>query len=227
MFDESKGSIPFKSNNLGSYLGGFKGLALYSGLSRAFLQSNKKHGRKFEEYPDFYSLKNFNQLLPEPLFHNVDTVAKTFGFSESNKQSFAKYNKKMVKLLHQQFIPSPTDSIDNFKYQTLYSIVFKRFGRNLTSAYIHLKRSGFRKETLEYKRIIQKTDSNCLKYLKEKYKSVRPAVETSFSFSEMTPPIAIGFWLRRNMDGTRKEFWKGLSKVMYQYDKEWFIQQCD
>lgn len=226
-FDNSEQTIQFNSNQLGSYLGGLKGIALYSGLNRAVLQANQKNGRKYKEYGDFYSLINYNKLLPEPLILNSDSLAKTFGFIENDQQSFAHYNKKMVEHLHQHFIPYPKDSIGNFTYQQIYNVVFKRFGRNLTDAYIQLKRKGFRKETKAYRTTLENIDSNGLNYLNQRYQHIKPEVPSTFSFSEMTPPIAIGFWLRRNIDGSRKEFWKGLSKIMYQYDQDWLIKKID
>lgn len=227
LFEPTFRSLKFSNNQLGTFVGGMKGLVLYSGLKRAILQHNKRNGLKHTEYEDFYSLNNFNQLLPEPLFTNRDSIAETFGFVEKDKQGFSNYNKKMVKHLHEHFIPKANDSINNYQYQTIYDVIFKRFGRNLTSAYIYLKKTGFRKETKAYKEKLDSIDFNCLEYLRNKYKMVEPAIEPTYSFTEMTPAIAIGFWLRRNMDGSRKEFWKGLSKIMYQYDRKWLIDNLN
>jgi hypothetical protein len=37
-----------------------------------------------------------------------------------------------------------------------------------------------------------------------------------------TPQMAIGFWIRRSVDGTHKELYTGMNRVMTLYDGTWW-----
>lgn len=225
MFEPSEDTLHIGENTFGKYVGGFKGIGLYSGLHFAVSQHVKNRDSiQGNLYGSFYDITSYNKLLPEPLFLEDYNRAKTFGSIKNGVQGFGKYNSKMVAYLAKNFIPAPNDSITHTSNQVLYSVIFEQFARVLTGSYLYIEKKGFKEETAAYSAIFN-TKKNGFTYLKETYKDVVLSEPFTFSFSEMTPQIAIGFWLRRDIDGSKKEFWKGLSKVMYLYDKEWFLKK--
>ncbi|MBD3242698.1 MAG: hypothetical protein GF331_19055 [Chitinivibrionales bacterium] len=46
-------------------------------------------------------------------------------------------------------------------------------------------------------------------------------VDDSNTDHPFTPPMAMGFWLRRGIDGTDSVLWDGLSELMTRYDSDW------
>ena len=62
-------------------------------------------------------------------------------------------------------------------------------------------------------------------YLKHRYQQVLPAYGDGIKSTDFGPPLAVGFWIRRSLDGTDKAFWNNLIYVLERFDGGWLEQQ--
>ena len=76
--------------------------------------------------------------------------------------------------------------------------------------------------TEEYLSQMQYKDFDGVTYLDQKYGNVFAETVDASGEGYMSVSTSVGFWLRRNIDGSDKELWKGLSMGMQLYDKTWF-----
>ena len=139
--------------------------------------------------------------------------------SEENNDGFNKYNPEIIKWMYTELIPEPTDNfLNDIMARQLYGKVFRRFFRIYTQAYCYIKTNDFNGEMETYSYQAGLEDFYGPSYLYERYNG---AIRTEYDGS-LEPTSAIGFWLRRGMDGTDDECWNGIQKVMNQYDAKWF-----
>jgi bifunctional DNase/RNase len=144
----------------------------------------------------------------------------------NDKQPFGFYNTALVRWGHENLIPDPELGIGDVTVRRVYDVVFARFFRMMTESYLYLVDSGkYERERRAYWRMARrggKQRVDGIEWLQGRYGGVLDQYSVGWDGTSMTPQMAIGFWLRRRIDGTEGELWIGLKKLLKRYDREWY-----
>ncbi len=224
MFSSQTPQYSLAGENYGKYIGGIKGILLYSNLKNAIAKhlSSRSIRAPYQASTDFYSLKEFESLAGGiPAFQD-GSAFQPFGKWSNGKQDFNRYNPKIVDWGAANLIPSNSTSIGGVAAQALYDHIFSRFFRLMSLSYIYLRENDYNSECKAYEHGFAMKSFNGLEYLEQRYLGKIPEYDAAENFSAMTTPIAIGFWLRRRIDKSEPQLWQALQKVMNLYDKAWF-----
>lgn len=206
----------------GVYTGGFKGLALYGSLLQCAVLALSNEGRPLQQ-ADFYDLTPFSKLAREPVFKKV--LARDYGTFLTQDNNFNRWNPEFIKWGIANCIPSPDLKIGGVTCKEIYDKVFFRFFRLLAETHRYLDRENrFAKEAAVYQDAMRVKKFEALAWLEARYGSLFPQYTVEGAYSPFTPGMAVGFWLRRELDGTRDLFRSGLDLFMYYYDREWHIK---
>jgi bifunctional DNase/RNase len=148
------------------------------------------------------------------------------GARMNEKQPFGFYNVELVRWGHENLIPDPQMSVGDVAAQQIYDVVFSRFFRMMAESYVYLIDSGkYERERRAYWRMARRGGKNPpdgIEWLQGRYQGVLAGYSTGWDGTSMTPQMAIGFWLRRRIDGTEGELWIGLKKLLKRFDREWY-----
>ncbi len=201
------GSVHVGSGSWTSFIGGINGMLYYSGLNECVAS---ELGGQASSYSDSAP---FSKLAGLPIYSDKMTASAPFG----------QYNPAIVKWGHENLILPADMEVGGVGASQIYAVVFSRFFRMMTEAYLWLAQSGqAREETDAYMRMAKEGKEDGIEWLQARYQLALPAYGTSWDGTSMTPQMAIGFWLRRTLDGTAEELWVGLRKVMKRFDATWF-----
>jgi len=167
-------------------------------------------------------LYNAEQLYQENTF--AAAIKNLSGLELTQKtdivQPFKYINPDAIKWCWQNFYRIPTtSSVTDVSLSTLYDIVFKKFVRTLWVSHQQLVDGNFENEKKWYSNsiIIEKKDAQQL--LGERYSM--PDKYSKEGVNAPYYPSAIGFWIRRSMDGTEDLIWNYLRTLIMDYDYAW------
>ena len=105
--------------------------------------------------------------------------------------------------------------------QEAYDRVFYRFFQAMAVSLIYLHQDRMlADEAQAYLRDVQR-GANGIDWLENHYGPYLPALGGSWDGTTMTTPMAAGFWLRRELDGSSAACWHGLRDVLERYDRQW------
>ncbi|MEM7655458.1 MAG: hypothetical protein AAF399_04960 [Bacteroidota bacterium] len=222
MFSELVPGLEVHDQQLGLFLGGLKGMLLYSGLPEAVVGHLRAKGvNPGTNANDFYDIHKYEQLAGgKQAFQGGEQIFESFGMSGS---AFHAYRPEIVRWGYENLIPDPSSQIAGMRAQDLYQQVFARFFRLLAESYVWLEKHQGKAEEQRYQQQFDQVGFDGLAYLEERFADKLPLYETNDAAESFTPAVAIGFWLRRGLDGSQADFWEGLSRVMLQYDQQWFV----
>ena len=98
----------------------------------------------------------------------------------------------------------------------------------MVESHYYLLQNNYNEQATEYKSYYESNPYEGLAYLNNKYGNALPKYTIGGEYNVyMNTPQAVGFWLRRRIDGTDEQVWNGLKSIMKIYDEEWFNQQID
>lgn len=122
-------------------------------------------------------------------------------------------------------IPEPDDEINGLPCQEYYDKVFSRLLRMMLRSYMYLENLGIENEAQRYSDAMGE-DFYAPEYLHTLYGNALdeykvPGDHTAYN-EYFDPPDAMGFWLRRELDGSSEKLWEALRRVMKKYDYEWY-----
>ena len=202
MFDRSSTALTVGQSSYGQYLGGINGILKYGSLIDAaakLLQLAK---------PSFGDLRPIEKLAALTIYVKEDSSGRTFSH----------FNPALVRWGYANLIPKPGVKIAGHSCQTIYDKLFSRYFRLMAESYLYLERGKrWDKETAAYAKAI-KTKRGGIPYLERRYAGLLSQYSVSRNGTNFTPPMAIGFWVRRKMDSTAADLWAGLSRLMKVYD---------
>lgn len=209
MFAEAKPSPDGSGPGLRMLEAGIGGIIDYGSLSEALAKVFKL------KYTGYGDRSPIDRLAGRPA---IKRKGKSF------HHDFSHYDSKVIRWGVANLIPDPKSEIMGIKAQVLYDMVGQRFFRMMTEAYLYLKGRGtFAAEQKAYLSAMKAKRFDGIDYLEERFADALPGYQPSGATdSPMTAPMAIGFWLRRGVDGTAKELWKGLARLMTLYDGNWW-----
>lgn len=153
----------------------------------------------------------------DPSRKQHDEVKQNY-YNGTIKDGFAYYNPEIIKWAFKHLIPNSEEkNVQGFLFQNIYDELYRKNVRLLVESYLFFPdEKSYKVAQEDYLNAMKKPDFNGAAYLFRKY-GKKDDCEFCFGY-----PIAIGFWLRRGIDGTNDEIWQGLAKTLQVYDKEWF-----
>jgi|GEM_PF-3376940 len=206
-----KNKLQIGNKHFGEYMAGVSGILSYN-LPSAVKKHLKTTSRKW------YAGYIFGKL----------SGIKTYIVKQKRQWwKFDFYNPAIIKWGYQNMIPMPNWTVNNVTYQAIYNRLYKRFFRLMTLTQLYLaQRDRYQKELLRYLLAVHKLSGSGVTYLNKRFAKLFPKQNPlklyNLDYYALSPALAAGFWLRRHGDGTKKELWSGLQKVMNLYDGIWF-----
>jgi len=203
------------------FMEGPSGIVLYGFLWSDGLKDYLKNLSQEDNHHDFYDVSSIEQLSLVKIFRVGST-----NFSKWDNAKFSFYNSEFVIWVKENLIPDPELLIGDKKAQSWYSY-FRRFFRLMTESYLFIsQKTEYKKESDKYLDQVNNVENfDGLKYLSDRYSNKISGYEIPNSCEVVAPfkdYMAIGFWLRRKVDGTNDEFYDCLSYLMTRYDQAWF-----
>lgn len=188
----------------GEFLAGMKGLVYYGGLAPCM--GKLADGKRYPVVGD---------TRPIELFSGLGVIVRDDGH-------FRFFNRALVRWGHEHLIPDPDAVFGDRTARQRYRDQFSRFFRLMAEAYLTLHDSrDYGVEQRAYREAVEGGQDG-LDYLQAHYAGWLPDLEVPADGTAMTVPMAIGFWLRRGIDGTDGELWVGLRKVLELYDADYY-----
>lgn len=215
----------------GTYISGLKGLFLYCDFPVAV--SNLLAAKNItceQRNGGFYDITKFECLAGGiKMFSHNEEEFNAFGVTRDGKQDFHHYNPKFINWMVDYLIPNPGTPIGPAKSMAInvYQKTFSRFFHMMTESYVYLLENDYDEKVLAYQSNFDDLSFNGMEYLFTHFDNVLPKYNQAYDLTNMTSPMAIGFWLRRKIDGTHDELWLGLTKFMLEYNKGWFKENVN
>lgn len=209
-------TVELFGRKFGMYTGGTRGLVHYTNFTSC--------------------LRRVAGMPPVNRWGDTDPIAKVSGMnvyqtgdsdSARDRTLFSLINPRIIMWGAANLIPDPKEKMDGKSFQEIYDVVFQRFARLMVESYLLTHhRMDYEKEQLEYlKRVTLKPHSQYfLEWLSDRYGMHLVSYRTGADYGSLEPEYAIGFWLRRGLDGTDDEVYSALRKLMNEYDPQWFRQ---
>jgi hypothetical protein len=203
------------------FISGARALVLYSNFNRAvdnYLNDSSSVASGFFDLTPLSSLAKISLFKPGHAFEINNR-------STDPNIAFAHYNPNWVIWASENLIPNPESEINGISAQSWYDKSFKRFFRLLVESHELLeKRELWEYESRNYYEALKSTEFNAFRYFDRRFQNELPEYAYPYSHQVMTGPMAISFWLRRELDGSRGIFRMGLLKFMNQYDQQWLLE---
>lgn len=192
----------------------------------------------------FYSYGGFDDCLRRwlgdaPLDHNIEYPAlaamagrpfRTGQIGEGWERSFGTYDPAVIEWALATFVPHPDQPIAGSTFQATYDETFFRVVRVQALAYGELRsRHNLGREAKAYlKAMTDEPDFYGVEWLQHRYSgSMQDAYPLSANGTMMTGAMAMGFWLRRHVDGTEDVLTKSLGVVLRVYDPDFVAAHPD
>ncbi|MEQ9298061.1 MAG: hypothetical protein RIF33_05850 [Cyclobacteriaceae bacterium] len=208
------------------YEAGIKGLLFYSSIKgRINFYLQHKGIELTSEDRNWGSIKHFEFLAEGiPAFQPGSGQWNNIKKEKNGDHTFSYYNPEIVVWGYNNLIPDPNTIIINEKSaQHLYSHIFFRLFRLMAESYLLLQNIGYESEIQAYKGQFKDKDFRGVSYLMNRYDSKLEKYKLSpHPHYALSPGMAVGFWLRRGIDGTSDELWEGLTRVLITYDRTWY-----
>jgi len=202
--------IMINGRSYGTFMGGIGGILHYGSLSECMANLA---GVKKKSYSDTSPIAC---LADVSLYSDQMDESKPFGF----------FNPDIIKWGYTYMIPDRNDAFGGIATRQVYDIVFSRFFRMMAESYLYFIDKGTLRDemTAYWEKATAKGPGGFdgIDYLQLRYQGALPQYYASWDGTSMTPQMALGFWLRRGLDGTHKELWKGLKKLLKSYDETWY-----
>lgn len=202
MFEHSGRPLTVLGRSFGRFLGGVDGIVLYGGLAVAIAKAQGLPHR------GFYDMKPIAALSGLPLYKK----------KAATLDDFSRFNPALVRWGYQNLLPEPQDTLGNVAYREVYARIFARCFRLFAEARITLQKRGADAEVRAYLAAMQVKGFDGLAYQERRFAGALPGYRVANNNTNLTPAMAIGFWVRRHADGTDKELWIGLRKLLELYD---------
>lgn len=207
MFDRSHPVLTLGNRSYGLFLAGIDGIVLYGGIPEAIAAHSQ------QPKPGFYDLRPIERL----------SGLKIHRQRANSERSFSRFNPAIVRWGHQNLIPDPQAKLLGQPCQEIYDKLFSRFFRLMVESRLHLQqKQSQRKEQAAYLKAMKRRRFDGIDYLEKRFAGALPGYDIDQNGTNFTPAMAIGFWIRRGIDGTAGELWAGLSKLMQLYDGPWW-----
>jgi len=196
------GAFSVNGVSYGSLLAGIGGIVKYGGLIDAAARYLKL------PRPSHGDLGPIERLAGLPIYKKV-----------AAKGHLAEINPAFVRWAVANTVPPPSAQLLGHSCQEYYDRVFQRFFRLMAASRAYLTTDvSMARERDAYQKAARAPRFDGLEWLEHRYARALPAYAIEHNGTNFTAPMAIGFWLRRNSDGTETELLQALQRLLSQYD---------
>jgi hypothetical protein len=186
---------------------------------------------KYDMLKDYIGIEMLEKLSGEKVF--LESGAHTDGLNLNNTTAFGHYNPQFVSTVHESLISFLMNDDAKESTQAFYNNNLQMTARNYYLAYqfvnseelIYWQERGWTKEDIikTYQGIlageIQEYGSGS-DFLSEVYRAYADTAEAD-GYNWYEADTAPGFWIRRSIDGTDKNFIGLLNAVLEEVDANW------
>ena len=186
---------------------------------------------KYDMLKDYIGIEMLEKLSGEKVF--LESGAHTDGLNLNNANAFGHYNPQFVSTVHESLISFLMNDDAKESTQAFYNNNLQMTARNYYLAYqfvnseetiVWQDREWTKEDIIEtYQDIlngdVQKYGSGA-DFLSEIYRGYADAAEAD-GYNWYEADTAPGFWIRRSMDGTAKNFIGLLNAVLEEMDANW------
>jgi hypothetical protein len=205
MFDHGR-PLQIGGGSFGMLMAGVSGILHYGDLNTCAGRVSGTEPRSYSDDRPFAALSG----LP---IHSAQM---------SDSQPFGFFNPDIIDWGRRNLVPDPQSQVGGVSVQEIYDRVFQRFFRMMTEAYLHLRQTGgYQQEMDAYWQMAQDPAQDGIDWLQGRY-SALSQYAAGADGTTMTPQMAIGFWLRRGIDGTSDTLWRALREAMQRFDGQWY-----
>ncbi len=196
-------------NDTGEFTAGISGLMFYGGISSSVC-----------EVFDYQADYGFASYKPIEKLSGIKCFLKTPG---KDGVEFSYLNPEIIDWGYNNMLPDPNLKVQEYTCKKIYQTVFSRFFRMMTEAYVFANMDNDIMTLREgYVNEMYRDDYQGLNSQEEMYDGALSDYKIDKDGTQMTPAMAIGFWVRRDIDGTSLKLWNTMKKFMKRYDKKWF-----
>lgn len=209
MFSYDGEPFEFNGRDFGTLMAGISGILFYGDLNGCI-------GDIVGESP-----RSYKDLRPIERFAGVSATLP------NSSLPFDTVNPQIIFWARAQLLPAPMQYIDGVPVQMAYDRVFQRFFHVMAVSLMELHQQYA--IAVEAQAYLRDTSSGTqgIDWLESRYGSSMPAFGGSWDGTTMTTPMAAGFWLRRQLDGSIAPCWHGLRDVLERYDPQWLAEQLN
>lgn len=161
---------------------------------------------------EMVSLQTLQTMSGMPMFVSGPHTTEK-GFDQSNEKQFGHYNPKFVDWFFNDLFMSDSSGLKLHINQQLYDDKLRDLSRIYYLSYIKLERSGVLKAwQADYAGKLARGESVAGYYFQFE------PILSEYDIESYSAAHATTFWIRRAIDGTDKNFFNGLQKVLAHYD---------
>ncbi|MAD59978.1 MAG: hypothetical protein CMH49_00510, partial [Myxococcales bacterium] len=213
------------------YLGDLQGLLTIEGLNQGIKRalnnekiatqpSDSKSNAEQQGLGQEVKLDRIDRLNSKALWEmfSMQKLEKAMNASE-RKRPFLFLNPRFIFWINDHIIPNSRTKLLLSKLRKRYEQRYKRLGTLMYKSRVYLKsKSNLNEEKLNYSlaRFSAKFDEDS--YLQQRYAHVLTQEFPEKGTNTFTPAKAIGFWLRREIDGSAEFVWSSLLLFLSQLD---------
>jgi hypothetical protein len=203
MFGYSDAPLEIRDRQFGMMMAGTRGILYYGALNECAGQLIGQPPSSYSDHDPIGALAGVPVTLVNP------------------NLPFETVNPEIIAWARARLLPSAEQSIEGIPVQLAYDRVFSRFFRLMgESLFYVLDSSPIDVEATTYIQDVQQGRADGIEWLERRYPGI-PAHGGSPDGTTLTAPMAAGFWLRRELDGSLAPCWHGLRDVFERYDRAW------
>ncbi len=155
--------------------------------------------------------------LPHPSHGDLTPIERLAGMPIYKKPG--KVNPAFVHWAVANAVPPPTATMLGHTCQEFYDNIFRRFFRLMAASRARFPDdAALARERDSYLKSARMPKFDGVAWLQREYHGALPEFAAPQDGTQLTPAMAIGFWLRRSSDGTEAELWTALRRMLTQYD---------
>lgn len=129
-------------------------------------------------------------------------------------------NPRIVEWARANLIPSPDAEIGAYTAQELYNGIFRTSVRHMASVFLYLSKvRDFETEVDEFRVAMDMEEFYGPSYYNDRYGRIATCEWDALRYEFAT---TAGWWIRRGFEGSANAFWGGLTRILQQYDSEWY-----
>lgn len=209
-------------------LGGYR-FGMFKGTMYAFIYGEHEH--EFGIKRSVLKYLSQNQVVEDSsTIHLFQSLSGLLPYSDNDSTlPFSYVNVRFIEWAAENIIPSPNQYLHEYSYQQLYNGILKGFFRKLVLSHIYLERVyDFEKSSKLYLDQINKDPTGCIDFLYEKFGKLELIDSNKDDLANSyNDHVFIGFWLRRQMDGSKQKLKEILDKFMTEFDNDWYTASLD
>lgn len=139
--------------------------------------------------------------------------------TETDGVAFKHINPLFIAWCVNNAIPDPSTKLQGSTCKELYDKHYSRTVKLYLDTYNHLENNDlWQEEVILYRELTKSESFHPTRYFDDRFRGVFDALEYPHSRAVFNPSNGISFWMRREMDGSRKACYKALKLIEERYN---------